>query len=100
VRRVVTMLLESGTGCMDIRIVADKMETSVRTLQRRLHTTGVTYAAVVQQARCAAAREMLKEHQRRISDIARLLGYSDPAHFTRAFQRWTGVTPRDFRRDG
>jgi AraC-like DNA-binding protein len=92
------MLLASGSGCVDIQLAAGRMGTSVRTLQRRLRATGVTYADVVQQARCAAARHMLKERRRRIGDVARLLGYSDPAHFTRAFQRWMGITPRDFRR--
>jgi AraC-like DNA-binding protein len=43
---------------------------------------------------------MLKDRRRRIGDIARILAYSDHAHFTRAFQRWTGLTPREFRRSG
>ncbi|WP_416361024.1 MULTISPECIES: helix-turn-helix domain-containing protein [unclassified Microcystis] len=34
----------------------------------------------------------------KLIDIARELGYSDPAHFTRAFKCWTGLSPRDFRR--
>lgn len=33
------------------------------------------------------------ESPRRIGDVARLLGHSDPADITRAFQRWTGTTP-------
>jgi AraC-like DNA-binding protein len=98
VQHVVTMLLADGRRYPDIQLAAATMGTSVRTLQRRLRAAGVTYALVVQQARCAAARQMLMERRRRIGDIARLLGYSDPAHFTRAFQRWTGTTPRDFRR--
>ena len=73
------------------------METSVRTLQRRLRAAGLTYSQVVQQARRAAAQQMLRDSTAAIGRIARTLGYSDPAHFTRAFQRWTGSTPRDFR---
>lgn len=73
------------------------MGTSVRTLQRRLTTSGVTYSQIVQNVRCAAARRMLADRQPSICEIARMLGYSDPAHFTRAFLRWTGVTPRQFR---
>ena len=92
------MLLANGNRCSDIHLIADTLGTSVRTLQRRLRATGVTYADVVQQARSAAARQMLKERRPSIADVARLLGYSDAAHFTRAFRRWTGTTPRDFRR--
>jgi AraC-like DNA-binding protein len=77
--------------------VAATMETSVRTLQRRLHAEGLTYSQVVQQAHRAAAQRMLTDSLVAIGEIARNLGYSDPAHFTRAFQRWTGSTPRDFR---
>jgi len=91
---------ESGGGSPGIRAVADRMGTSVRTLQRRLRAKGLTYATVVGQARANAARQMLKDLERTIGDVARALGYSDHAHFTRAFQRWTGVTPRDFRRRG
>jgi AraC-like DNA-binding protein len=100
VQQVVAALIASGRGYPDIQLVAGRMGTSVRTIQRRLHATGATYTGVVQQARCAAALQMLHEDRRRISDIARVLGYSDPAHFTRAFQHWTGVTPREFRRRG
>jgi AraC-like DNA-binding protein len=100
VRQVVAALLASGTGYPDIQLVAVRVGTSVRTLQRRLRASGATFADLVQHARCAAAREMLKEHQRRIGEVARLLGYSDTAHFSRAFHRWTGVTPRAFRRGG
>jgi len=77
--------------------VAETMETSVRTLQRRLRAAGLTYSQVVQRSRRAAAQQMLADGTGAIGEIAHTLGYSDPAHFTRAFQRWTGSTPRDFR---
>ena len=96
VRHVVQMLLPGGRP--DVWIVAHAVHMSPRTLQRRLHGAGLTFVGVVQQARCAVARGMLRDPDRKISDIARALGYSDPAHFTRAFNRWTGITPRDFRR--
>ncbi len=50
--------------------------------------------------RFEAARKMLSDPDRKIRDVALLLGYSDAAHFTRAFQRWTGLTPSAFRRGG
>ena len=96
VREVIGDVVAKG-GSPGIQQVAEAMATSVRTLQRRLRAAGVTYGSVVQEARCAAARRMLKDRQRRIGQIARTLGYSDHAHFTRAFQRWTGLAPSDFR---
>jgi AraC-like DNA-binding protein len=98
VRWVIGLLFAAGGRSPEIQSVAAEMGTSVRTLQRRLRATGSTYGDVVQQARCAAAQQLLKDRRRRIGEIARKLGYSDHAHFTRAFQRWTGVTPREFRR--
>ena len=97
-RKVIGALMEKGRCQPDIQSVAALMNTSVRTLQRRLREIGLTYAGIVQQARCAEARQMLKDGGRNIGEIARALGYSDHAHFTRAFQRWTGVTPHAFRR--
>ena len=97
---VIRALLADGSGHPSVQLVADRMGTSVRTLQRRLRASGVTYAVLVQEVRCATARRMLKEGGQRIADVARTLGYSDPAHFTRAFRRSTGLTPRDFRRRG
>jgi len=41
---------------------------------------------------------MLLDPERKIRDVERMLGYSDPAHYTRAFHRWAGLTPRHFRR--
>jgi AraC-like DNA-binding protein len=95
VRQVVAVLL--GRRCPDIHQVADSMLTSPRTLQRRLHGAGLTYGHLVAEARRASAERLLAEPERTIADVGRTLGYSDPAHFTRAFQRWTGLSPRAFR---
>ncbi len=97
VDQIIRALLADGRGAVGIEHVAERMATSVRTLQRRLRGAGLSYSAVVQRARRTAAREMLKDRGAGIGDVARALGYSDPAHFTRAFHRWTGSTPRDFR---
>jgi AraC-like DNA-binding protein len=98
VRQVVARLL--GQGSTDVRAVASAVNTSSRTLQRRLREAGLTYAGLVQQVRCEAASHLLMEPGQTVRDVARKLGYSDPAHFTRAFHRWTGLTPRAFRRLG
>ena len=97
-RQIVMALLADGSS--DAHLAAERMGISVRTLQRWLRAAGLTYAGVAREARCAVARQMLEESERKIYEVAVALGYSDPAHFTRAFQRWTGLTPRDFRRRG
>jgi len=96
VRQVVATLLAGGP--LHVHLVAESVRTSPRTLQRRLRGAGLTYARVVQQVRLETARRMLGDPERKIRDVARTLGYSDPAHFTRAFHRWTGLTPRAYRR--
>lgn len=96
VHQVVTALAEGGPP--KVHQVASCVGTSVRTLQRRLRSAGGSYAGVLQQVRCQAAEQMLADSARAIGDVARALGYSDPAHFTRAFLRWTSLTPTDFRR--
>jgi AraC-like DNA-binding protein len=96
VQHIVTTLLPDGSP--DIHTVAAMARMSVRTLQRRLHDQGVTFAWVVAGARLAMAQQMLVDPARKVIDVALDLGYSDPAHFTRAFVRWTGLAPREFRR--
>src|SRR5262249_10135283 len=87
-------------GPPHVRSVAEVVRLSARTLQRRLAEEGVTFAAVVARARFDAARRMLEDPSRKVVDVALDVGYSDHAHFTRAFVRWTGVSPREFRRRG
>jgi AraC-like DNA-binding protein len=95
-QQVVTAFLPDGYP--DIQLVADAVGLSTRTLQRRLHEDGATYAGVVAKARFGEARRLLRDPARKVIDVALDLGYSDPAHFTRAFERWAGVPPREFRR--
>lgn len=96
VRQVITTMLLDGYP--DVHLVAEALRTSTRTLQRRLHREGLTFARVVTQARFNEARRLLGDPSRKVIEIALDLGYSDPAHFTRAFVRWTGRAPREFRR--
>jgi len=96
VQQVVTTLLPEGYP--DVHLVAEAMRMSPRTLQRRLQGEGITFARVVARARFDVALRLLDDPDCKLIDVALDLGYSDPAHFTRAFVRWTGVAPREFRR--
>ena len=70
---------------------------SVRTLQRRLSEQGITYSHLLEELRHDTAISLLRDPSLKVSDIGRELGYRDPAIFTRAFRRWTGVTPSEHR---
>jgi AraC-like DNA-binding protein len=96
VQRIVATLLPDGRP--DIRLVSEVVRLSPRTLQRRLHAEGLTFAGVLARTRFTEALRMLDDPTRKVIDVALDLGYSDPAHFTRAFERWTGLTPREYRR--
>jgi len=70
---------------------------SVRSLQRRLASEGLTFSQLVDEVRLEMAVPQLRDPDIRITDVAFGLGYSDPAHFTRAFSRWAGVAPSEYR---
>lgn len=78
--------------------IANALNISVRTLQRNLRSAGLSYRELTDQARMGAARQELQYSDRPMHEIAFLLGYSDARVFRRAFQRWTGSTPVDFRK--
>ena len=72
----------------------------MRTLQRRLLAQDTTYSSLLEELRHDLAIHLLEERTRRVSDIGQELGYRDPATFTRAFRRWTGLTPSQYRAAG
>ncbi len=86
-----------SSGQPGIGTVAEAAGTSVRTLQRRLRTAGVSYSGLVDEVRMVTALPLLEDRGVAVTDIAFDLGYSDPAHFTRAFRRWAGVSPTEYR---
>jgi len=83
-------------GRPTIERVAPKLGMSVRTLQRRLGEWGHSFEDIVDDTRREAAIEYLTTGSNSITDTAFRLGYSDLSHFTRAFRRWTAMSPREF----
>jgi AraC-like DNA-binding protein len=80
--------------------VAAMVGISTRTLQRELTRSGTSFRTQLEEARFEEARAMLKGTAALVTEIAHALGYESPANFSRAFQRWAGVSPREFRNDG
>jgi len=77
--------------------VARRLAMSTRTLQRRLESEGRTFAEVLDEVRAALARAHLRDPQLPLAEVSWLLGFSEQSAFTRAFKRWTGVTPGQWR---
>ena len=71
---------------------------SFRTLQRQLAREGASYSRIVTRVRQQMAQQLLEQSDQKLEDIARQLGYSNLPNFTRAFRRWTGITPGEYRR--
>ena len=90
-----TYSVTKNTSIEDIAEVAD---TSVRTLQRRLKDKGLKFNDLLNRAKFIHAKQKLQDTQMSIKGISESLGYSDPAHFSRAFQRWSGYSPTKYRK--
>lgn len=82
--------------CMEV--CAEIAEISPRTMRRRLAQEGTCWRRIRDRVLFDAARERMLETTLSLRDISSELGYSDTAHFTRAFRRWTGRSPGAYRR--
>jgi AraC-like DNA-binding protein len=78
--------------------VAGKMDLSGRSLQRHLSIHNTSFEAVMDRVLTQHAATLLEQGDMQITQVAVQLGYADPSHFVRAFRRWTGQTPGEFRR--
>ncbi|MDJ0981460.1 MAG: AraC family transcriptional regulator ligand-binding domain-containing protein [Kiloniellales bacterium] len=96
--RQLSAALLKQEGPPRVEMMAEITGLSVRSLQRRLAKCGLAHVQIVDQARFEAATRLLQDSEIRITDVAMELGYADSAHFTRAFRRWAGVTPSEYRR--
>lgn len=86
-----------GEGDASLKAVAARLKMSERSLQRRLAGEGVTFDGLVDELRHQLALRYLADPTIAISEVAYLLGYSEPSPFHRAFRRWTGSTPTEVR---
>jgi AraC-like DNA-binding protein len=91
------IVLELATSGAELSRVARRVAMSTRTVQRRLDEAGTSFQQLVDDVRSAMARSLLRDHARSILDVAFELGYADLKGFYRAFRRWTGATPAEWR---
>lgn len=87
--------LHTGAASMDA--VASQMGLSRQTLFRRLKAEGATFEGLLDDLRRRLSEHYLSGRKVSVNETAYLVGFSDPAAFSRAFKRWTGVCPREWR---
>jgi AraC-like DNA-binding protein len=95
----VRAILRTGllTGQGSAEHVAKLLAMHSRTLHRRLAASGTNFRALVDACRYEIARQMLHDSDSDIGRIAYVLDYADTSAFARAFRRWSGTTPSDWR---
>jgi AraC-like DNA-binding protein len=96
VESILMPMLHAGEASMDS--VAAKLAVSRQTLYRRLKSEGVTFETVLDELRHQLALHYLDGRKTSVNETAYLVGFSESAAFSRAFKRWTGISPRAWNR--
>ncbi len=97
VARVRHLIGKSKAGFPSLQELAAALHTSSRTLKRQLAAEGHSFSSIVEEERREAATLLLVAPDVSLQQIASRLGYSSVTNFARAFRRWTGLTPEDYR---
>jgi AraC-like DNA-binding protein len=84
----------------NLTVIARELRMSPRTLKRKLAEHGTTFSTIRDEMRRQRALLLLDNRGLSIGEIAQKLGYSELPNFTRAFRKWTGVTPIAYRERG
>jgi AraC-like DNA-binding protein len=78
-------------------VIASELGLSLRTLHRRLAEDGLSYQSIVDGMRRSVATELLENTHLAMDQIAERVGFADAVSFRKAFKKWTGCSPTDFR---
>ena len=87
------------SGIPSVVQVAEHMGMSNRTLTRRLAENGVTFRDLIKKTQEGVAKKLLKGTARSVAEIAFETGFSEQSAFNRAFKRWTGLSPIEYRKN-
>jgi len=94
--RVSARIIDGLGNVRPLKAVARELAMSTRTLKRKLSEEGASYTALLEERRRLQGLSLLRTDLS-VEEIAERLGYADAANFTRAFRRWTGKSPTEFR---
>lgn len=96
--QVRALLVAGEQGYPNLEQLAAALHVSARTMKRRLQDHGLSFQPLLDEVRRRDALNLLADPTLSIEDVARRIGFSDPANFTRAFRKWTGQAPSALRR--
>jgi len=97
VSRVRRDIYENLASDASLAAIADRLELSERTLQRRLSDAGTSHQTLLEAVRRQLAEGYLQSRELAITEIGYMLGYGEVSSFARAFRRWFSVSPAEFR---
>lgn len=89
--------MQLGSGEATLESIARQMQMTPRSLQRKLADEGTDFSQVITNARYTKAKLLLRDKTNRVETIAAQLGYADGTCFWRAFRKWSGMSPQQFR---
>jgi AraC-like DNA-binding protein len=81
----------------DIDSVAEKLNFSSRTLQRKLSDEETSFKEILQETRFGIAQQLLSQDHLTVSEISYIMGYSDLGNFSRSFKKYSGMSPLEYK---
>lgn len=91
------LIEQLASGHATQQTVAEALNMSLRNLQRTLKNEGTSYKELLDDVRRQLAAQYMQQPGISINEVTYLLGFSEPANFSRAFKRWTGLSPSEYR---
>ena len=95
--KIYNIHLKQAVGFLNVDEMAQKLNVSSRVLSRELQQEGTSYQKILDNVKKQLAVHYLQTSQLNVSEVAYALGFEQPTNFTRAFKKWTGKSPSDYR---
>ena len=94
----VAIINQLPSGNVTDETISEAVLTSKRSLQRRLNKKGTTFKTILTEVRKDLALKYIHDRKLTLTEISFMLGFSEMSSFSRAFKRWTGESPKEFRK--